>query len=375
MTVLRAAERAQLNAELVHLRRRGVWTREPLFGKPARRRLSFLWLLVGDCIRRRGRARMVHINGSWAGNLLPLIVAAKLLGIRIIISERSLPRRLPRVRGLRRLAPWRIRLAARMFRRRVEWHLADVVLPVGETVRRRLINRGLPAHRSLAIPNGVNVQRLKETPGAGERIRKAHGIDAACVVGSMGRFSGGKGFRRLIHALAEVDRPEVALLLVGDGPERPSLEAEAERVGVRSRVFFVGWRDDINAYLNAMDIFALPSDYEGVPRSILEAMATARPVVATEVGGVRDVVHHGRTGYLVPAGDQAALIGALQKLIDQPELRQRFGRAGRKLVESCFSEGMMVRRTLDVYEQLLNGKRWPARGLRGALRGNAESGS
>ena len=318
-------------------------------------RRGYLLRMANTLVRNRCGDLILHVNSSWRANFLMVFLLAKSLGARLVLTEHTVPPQLVPARGLRRLAPWRFRLRLRTLRRRAEWRLADRIVLVGETVKRRL----MPTHDSreerwMVIPNGVDARRFRPDPVAGARVRQAHGIAATCVIGSVGRLAGEKAYDLLVRAMVMLRRDDVSLLLVGDGPDRVVLVEMAKRLGIAERTHFVGWRDNINDYLNAMDIFALPSNFEAMPFSILEAMAAQLPVVATDVGGVPEMVRHGQTGYVVPPGDAAAISEALRKLVDSAELRRQFGAEARRLVEESFSEDFMIRRTLQLYDEILS---------------------
>jgi glycosyltransferase involved in cell wall biosynthesis len=172
----------------------------------------------------------------------------------------------------------------------------------------------------------------------------------AKVIGTVARLSPQKALHVLLEALPAVIRevPEVRVLIVGDGSERPRLEKLADRLGVASCVYFAGNRVDVPDQLLAMDVFVLPSLFEGLPLAILEAMAAGRPVVATAVDGVPEIVKDGVTGFLVSPGNPAQLARALVRLLRDPRTAARFGDAARQRAQD-FSTDAVVDRVLDAY--------------------------
>ncbi|HYL79884.1 MAG TPA: glycosyltransferase [Candidatus Acidoferrum sp.] len=146
------------------------------------------------------------------------------------------------------------------------------------------------------------------------------------------------------------------MLLVGRGPEEASLRSCASSLGVAARVEFVGEQGDVVPYLHRMDVYVQSSVAEGMPNSVLEAMACGLPVVATSVGGTLELVLDGETGLLVPPGDPAALADAMLKLLEARELAEALGRAGRARVESHFGEGLMLRRMEELLDRLVKGR-------------------
>jgi glycosyltransferase involved in cell wall biosynthesis len=175
------------------------------------------------------------------------------------------------------------------------------------------------------------------------------------VLGTAGRLAKVKGIVDLIHALA-VLRPEipgVRLEIAGSGPERVSLEAEVRKLGMEDSVRFLGWCADIQPVFAGWDIFVQPSLGEGLPIATLEAMAAGLPVVATAVGGFREVVESGTTGWLVPPKDRDALVGRLRALLLDPARRHAMGAAGRARVLERFSANEMTSRISEVYDDLV----------------------
>jgi glycosyltransferase involved in cell wall biosynthesis len=146
---------------------------------------------------------------------------------------------------------------------------------------------------------------------------------------------------------------DVSTVIVGYGPEEDRLRALAHELGLDRRVRFVGHQRDVWPWLAALDVFVLSSDWEGMSNALLEAMVARLPVVATATGGTLDVVVDGKTGFLVPPGDPAALARALGKLVSDRDLRDEMGQAGRQRVIESFSADQMVQRTERLYESLL----------------------
>ena len=148
-------------------------------------------------------------------------------------------------------------------------------------------------------------------------------------------------------------RERVRLVLVGDGPLRAQLEAQAETENLTDITWFAGDRSDVPELLQAMDIFTLPSLAEGISNTVLEAMATGLPVVAGRTGGNPELVDDGETGYLLPVSDAQAWAGILRQLVDAPAERRRLGEAGRAKVSERFDWQATVAAYLDVYDEVL----------------------
>jgi glycosyltransferase involved in cell wall biosynthesis len=167
-------------------------------------------------------------------------------------------------------------------------------------------------------------------------------------------LTGHKDIDTLLSAavLVAARAPEARFVIVGDGERREALQARAKALGLPGRVIFAGFRADLDALIPAFDVFCLSSKMEGLGTSLLDAMCFARPVVATEAGGIPEAVEDGVTGRLVPVQDPAALAAALAAVIADRTGRERLGAAGRSRFESRFSAERMVDATLAVYEEL-----------------------
>jgi glycosyltransferase involved in cell wall biosynthesis len=207
------------------------------------------------------------------------------------------------------------------------------------------------------IPNGVDLSRF-EGPAPACALRHQFGIPhEGVLVGVVARLEPEKGHRHLVEAWPAVvaRAPHTWLAIVGEGSECEALRAQAAALPVlaRDRIVFTGRRDDISAVTGDLDIAVLPSLREAQGISILEAMARRRPVVASAVGGIPEVVTDGLDGMLVPPGDSAALADAVVRLATSPDLRRRLGEAGYATVAERFSIDAQVRRIEELYDEEL----------------------
>ena len=205
----------------------------------------------------------------------------------------------------------------------------------------------IPRDRLTTIVNGVDLDRFRPTGRA---------LDPrAPVLGCTARLGAENDHATLIRAFARLGRqwPDARLLLVGRGPEEAALRALADTFGVGGRVRFAGEQADVAPWLVRMDVYVQAARLAGISNSILEAMATGLPVVATDVGGTSEAVVHGETGLLVPVGDPAALAAALAALIANPSMAEAFGRAGRARVEAHFGERRMLERVEALLDRLV----------------------
>jgi glycosyltransferase involved in cell wall biosynthesis len=232
-------------------------------------------------------------------------------------------------------AQWR---AKRLTLRAVDRHVG-----VGERTSREIEALvGLPAGSVLTIHNGVP----DDQRAAGEQPRPGR------LVGSIGRFEPQKGFDVLIKAVAALD--DVSLVLVGNGSERRRLQELAAEVGVEERVVWKEWTEDPRSDLEAFDVFALPSRFEGFPLALLEALLARAAVVASDVGSVAEAVRDGETGLLVPAEDPDALAQAIRRLLADAGLGRRLGEQGRRHVLERFTADHMAQAFERLYAELLS---------------------
>lgn len=215
--------------------------------------------------------------------------------------------------------------------------------------------------RSETVYNGIDLTRF-DLKQDGEGIRSEFGIgEETRLLGTIGHFASLKGYEELMAAAKGVVGRgyDIKVVLVGDDIYRHSrsyketLLSLVGSAGLRDRVIFTGFREDIPELLASFDIFVLPSRSEGFGRVNLEAMAMARPVISTNIGGIPEVVLDGITGILVPPGDSEALSRAIMVLLDDPHLRDRMGREGRRRVEKHFSLQTHVQRIQEIYDRIL----------------------
>jgi len=217
---------------------------------------------------------------------------------------------------------------------------------------------GVPSEKLVVIYNSVEISEYQGGVDVA-RIREELEIDPAhTVVGTVSRLDEAKGIRYFLQAVPEVliRNSEVSFLIVGAGSQRRELERLARDLDIESRVIFAGYRPDVVKMLAIMDVFVLPSLYEGFPNAVLEAMAIAKPVVATRVGGTPEAVEDGVTGLLVPPRDPKALAEAIIALLQDRERAEAMGQAGRERVERYFSAERMVQETEALYEELIREK-------------------
>ncbi len=297
-----------------------------------------------DAWRMRGAFARAPLDALHFSDLGPdpQILAARLAGV-------------PRLTGALNCLPAGGAAGSALARRALEalcFACVDGMAAVSEDGRRRWRRRvPIDPDRLRVVHNGTELPPLDEVEAVSAAVRRELGVPLdARVVGVSAWLVPLKGHRYLIEALPPVVEVVAGawLLLAGDGPCRAELEAQARRLGVAGRVSFLGQRDDVGRLVCAYDVVALPSLSESLPFSLLEGMACARPAVATDVGGVRELVEDGVSGYVVPPADPAALADALVGLLCDPQAAERMGRAARRRVEERFSAAQMIAETMEM---------------------------
>lgn len=239
---------------------------------------------------------------------------------------------------------------------RQSMRLADVSVAVSEAAGARLVHAGLVAgHKIRVVPNGIHPAPFRPCePRLREQLATSLGLPPATrLVGFVGRLNWAKDLPTMIEAFAQVCArcDDVALVLVGEGEERARVESAIASAGIGERVFLLGDRTDVPALLSAFSIFAMSSVSEGYSIALLEACASALPIVATSVGGNPEIVADGVNGIVVPPSDPAALAAALVRLLEDPGLAARMGHAGRAWLLENATFDVMAARYLALYSE------------------------
>jgi glycosyltransferase involved in cell wall biosynthesis len=237
---------------------------------------------------------------------------------------------------------------------RVAYHLADRALANSDGVGALLVREGIPPAKVAVVPNFLDDAAFEPAPPAARAAFAAElALPAdAIVVGCVARLVPVKDHPTLLRAFADVARaePRAVLVLVGDGPSRAALEALAGELGVAHAVRFAGQRENAVNLHQSFDVSTLSSVSEGFPNTVIEALAAAVPVVATDVGAVRDAVVDGRTGLVVPAGDSAAFGRALLALVRDPARRAALGAEGRRLALARYRREAVLAQLYALWE-------------------------
>jgi glycosyltransferase involved in cell wall biosynthesis len=233
------------------------------------------------------------------------------------------------------------------FANRWLYRQAKGVVTTGESLRRHLLDTlDLDPRRVVSVPTGIDTKRFSPVKCAADKAaaKTALGLDSARrYLGIVATLRSWKGHLFLLDAFARLNRPEQRLLIVGEGPMREPIEERIAALGLGGRVTLVGQRDDPERWLQAMDVFCLPSyANEGVPQAIIQAMLCGLPIVTTPVGAILEAVSDHDTAMVVAPKDAAALAVAFARLLDDSALATRLGDAARRVASADFSRDAMV---------------------------------
>lgn len=235
--------------------------------------------------------------------------------------------------------------------------IPDKVIVNAEAVARfSAKERSVPVEKLITIYNGVDCTRFHPDERKGPAVREALNIPVdAPTLGMIASFGTEKRWDVFMQTAAKVAamKPEIRIICVGEGSLRRSAEEQSRELGLNGNVHFLGNRRDVQDLLSAMDVVVLTSDYEGMPNVVLEAMAAGRPVVATAVGGMPDMVEEGKTGFLVPPGRPDAVAERCLQLLGDTPMRLQIGRCARQAAVDKFSFETCVARTMQVYDEVL----------------------
>jgi len=312
---------------------------------------------IGRKVMRRRRIDLVMAAEPFAGGLVGIRLGrAARVPVVVHIQGDLLdlpPALVGRVRA--RAMRW---LTLRVARR------ATLVRCISRGVVDACVEAGLDRTRLRLLPIRVDLARFDPTRTGAEglRVRERLGVaPGALLIVSAGSLTIHKGYSVLLEAFARLRKtmPGVNLVIAGEGPERSRLEADVDRLGLGNAARLPGWMmyADVPALLAASDVYAQPSFDEGIPRAVLEAMAMARPVIASRVGGLPELVREGTTGLLVPPGDPDALAAALARACGDRLLRERFGEAGREAAGE-YEMGRAIQQYAELLEEAA-GRRAP----------------
>ena len=236
---------------------------------------------------------------------------------------------------------------------RWKYRQVDCFICASAAIRQMLVGHGIPEGRTVTVHEGIDLDRVAAAPPA--RLHEELWLPRhAPIVGNVAALVPHKGQRHLVEAAALVVRhvPDARFVIAGEGELRASLERQIKEHRLEKHVLLAGFRPDVLSLHKAFDVFVMSSVTEGLGTSLLDAMAAGKPVVATNTGGIPEVVVDEETGLLVRPRDPQAMADAIVRLLQDADLRQRMGSAGLSRVRECFSAERMVQQTLRVYKRI-----------------------
>jgi len=230
----------------------------------------------------------------------------------------------------------------------------DRVVVVSTNMRGKLLKQGFCQKKVVVINNGIKLNVALSQKKILSLIQELHIQNEEIIIGTVGRLSVEKGHRNLLKAFALIQNniPLSRLIVVGDGEEKLGLLHLADKLGIKERVTFTGYKEEVLPYYQLFNLFVLPSLTEGIPLALLEALAMSKPVIASRVGGIPEIIESGKTGVLLEPGNSQLLAEAILDLINNKPKADLLGFNGRKMVEEKFTAAVMAKKYLKVYEEL-----------------------
>ncbi len=269
------------------------------------------------------------------------------------------------------MAASRAKVPIRVISRRVDFPLKDNyfskmkyqkeidrIIAISEGVKKVLLSSGIDKNKISVIPSGIDYTPFENITPRDYLHRELGFGDDDFLVGIVAHLADHKGHKYLIEAagILKQKAPHIKLIIVGKGPLRMELDEQVKKTDVDDIVFFLGFREDVPQILASLDLFVLSSYLEGLGTSIMDAMASRLPVVATEVGGIPELVIHEKTGLLVPPRDPRALAEAILKLYRDRKLATLYGEEGYKVVHEKYSSRAMAKKIIREYEHIARRK-------------------
>jgi glycosyltransferase involved in cell wall biosynthesis len=295
-----------------------------------------LWKVV-----RRHDARLLHTHG-YRSDMVGAIVSV-LTGVPMVASAHGFTAADANVVRNEKIGRFFLRAARK-------------IICVSDNVRETLIRSGVPEGKLVMIPNAVDFEHFRSWTGDNLRKNWKVGSDDI-IIGSAGRLSPEKAHVNLVRACGQLPseiKGRIHIAIAGDGPERDAISQEAEATGFGQRLILAGFQSDMRPFYGAIDIFCLPSLTEGLPLVLLEACASSRPVVASRVGSVGELINDGEDGFCPDAGDIGRLTQALKQLAETPKLRSDFAAKLIAKLSDQYDVQPWVRKVFAVYNQILN---------------------
>ena len=315
-----------------------------------------VWLSVKDLIKiiKDNEVDTVHAHNFAAG--FSAGIAARFAGVPMVMSVHqdiseyvtSSPNKIRRM-----LSILRGQISLSVYK--ISAFLSKRIVCVSEFVKQSMAKNGFNCKKVEVICNGINIASEKQFSLQG-KFRKLLGITSGNIlIASVGRLHQVKGYKYLIESAKSIlkSHEKVKFVLIGEGDERKTLELQVEEAGIESSFLFAGHRDDVLDILEEIDIFVLSSLSEGFPTVLLEAMAMKKPVIATRVGGVPEIIEHERDGLLVESCSSSQIVEALYRIIDDNALKNMISKNGYDKVKGQFSIDVQVNKFDKIYKKVL----------------------
>lgn len=256
-----------------------------------------------------------------------------------------------------REVPWMKKLIFH-FGERALSRTTSKIITVSSALKDDLVrNFKIPEAKIVPIYNGIDIEQYLKTQNK-YIAKKQYGINPdKPVIGTIARMAPQKGLEYLIKATPEIcEERDVEIVIAGDGPEMPFLKDLSKSLGMDKNILFTGYIDNIPDFLSCLDIFVVPSIAEGLSITTIEAMTAGLPVVASNTGGLPELVRHGETGLLVEPRNPKSIADAVLKLLDDPDKREKMGYLGRNHAAVQFSTKTMIDKTCEVYSEILQNR-------------------
>jgi glycosyltransferase involved in cell wall biosynthesis len=285
------------------------------------------------------QADLVHLHSRRGCDVFGGI-AARLAGVPVILT--------------RRVDNPESRLVAS-----IKYRLYDQVVTISQAISCVLASEGVPADKIACVPSAVDTEQYTPDSDRAWFNQEFDLTDQDIVIGVVAQLIERKGHRYLLAALHQLlnKHPHLKVLIFGRGQLQESLQRQIDAAGWRQRVRMLGFRQDMDKVMPNLDLLVHPAEMEGLGVSLLQAAASGVPIVASAVGGIPEIVHHGVTGLLVTPADAEALESAVDQMLAQPQRAENMAAAARRLVEVTFSVPAMVQGNLAIYQRLLARKK------------------
>ncbi|MDI3480563.1 MAG: hypothetical protein PWQ97_218 [Tepidanaerobacteraceae bacterium] len=276
---------------------------------------------------------IVHTHASFAGR-----IAGRLSGCKVVLTRHGLGT--GRSGMVKRVAT---SIISRIF--------TDCIIAISRAVKINLIESGVPADMIKIVYNGIDLSKFN---GVKPRLKRELGLGDGPIIGIVARLVPEKGYEYALFSMARVLKrfPNALMVIVGDGPLRQKLKDMVDELQIMRNVIFLGYQENVEGLVADFDVFILPSVSEGMGLALLEAMALGKPVVATEAGGIPEVVKNGVNGLLVPPKDEGSLAEAIITILTSGQKAFSLGQAAKTTVFEKFSAKTMAEKTMEIYDKI-----------------------